>query len=58
MKKKYKLEKKQSGYVKHSKRSNGNYKLKMGTLAKKHQKNIKNSAKNEKCVYWNDVFIL
>jgi len=28
----------------------------MGTLAKKPQKNMKNNAKNEKCVYWNDGF--
>ena len=37
---------------------NGNYKLKTGTLAQKPQKNHKNSAQNEKCVFWNDVFFL
>jgi len=30
----------------------------MGTLAKNPRKNIKNNAKNEKCVYWNDGFFL
>lgn len=33
-----------------------NVNFETGTLAKKPRKNIKNNAKNEKCVYWNDGF--
>ncbi len=33
-----------------------NVNFEMGTLAKKPRENIKNNAKNGKCVYWNDGF--